>query len=64
MNIAAPGFAAYMDRLGKAAGISVRTFADLEETLLRRMLYFDGMGCRISDHSLDYAMYVTVVDEG
>lgn len=63
MNISVPGFAAYMERLGKAAGICIRTFMDLEEALLRRMSCFDGMGCRISDHSLDYAMYVPASDE-
>lgn len=63
MNINATGFAAYIERLGRTAGICIRTFADLEEALLKRMFYFDGMGCRISDHSLDYAMYVPADDE-
>lgn len=63
MNISATGFAAYIDRLGRTAGICIRTFKDLEEALLKQMFYFDGMGCRISDHSLDYAMYVPASDE-
>lgn len=58
MNISSPGFPAYMERLGSASGIGISTFAKLRAALGKRMAFFHEMGCRISDHSLDYAMYV------
>ena len=58
MKIASPGFGEYMRRLQEAAGIEIKSFADLKRALVKRLAFFDEMGCRASDHSLDYAMYV------
>lgn len=63
MKIASPGFPDYMEHLGRAAGMEISTFAELKEALTKRMKFFDEMGCRISDHSLDYAMYVPSSEE-
>lgn len=63
MKIAAPGFADYMKRLSGAAGISIQSFSDLKQALLNRLAFFAEMGCRASDHSLDYAMYVPASEE-
>ena len=63
MKIAAPGFADYMKRLSGAAGISIQSFSDLKQALLNRLAFFAEMGCKASDHSLDYAMYVPVSEE-
>ena len=58
MNIAAPGFKTYMKKLGQAAGIEILDFSGLKRSLIKRMDFFQQMGCRESDHSLDYAMYI------
>ena len=63
MKIAAPGFADYMKRLSGAAGISIQSFSDLKQALLNRLAFFAEMGCKASDHSLDYAMYVPASEE-
>ncbi len=57
MKITDFGFADYMERLGAAAGVAVTDFASLKEALVRRLIFFDSMGCAASDHSSDYAMY-------
>lgn len=62
MDIASPKFADYMERLGQEAGIEISSFAKLKTALARRMAFFHEMGCRISDHSLAYVMYVTAPD--
>ena len=46
----------YLQRLGQAAGVEIRTYADLKEALLSRMAFFDKMGCRASDHALTVAV--------
>lgn len=59
MSISAPGFAEYMKKLGEVSGLKIESFKDLQTALNIRMEFFDSMGCRISDHSLDYVMYET-----
>ena len=63
MNIASPNFASYIERLGRVADMEILTFNKLKTALTKRMEFFDKMGCRISDHSLDYAMYVPASNE-
>ena len=43
----------YLSVLGAAAGVEIRSFSDLCEALARRIGFFDGMGCVVSDHGLD-----------
>lgn len=44
---------AYLDKLGEAAGVDIRTYSDLKEALAKRADFFESMGCRISDHGLE-----------
>lgn len=63
MNIEKPGFADYMKKLEAVSGVSIRTIADVREALEKRMEFFDSMGCRASDHGVDYIMYHPASDE-
>ena len=47
------GFSTYIDRLGAAAQIEIRSFQDLLDALERRMDFFHALGCRLSDHGLE-----------
>ena len=40
----------YLDKLGAAAGVKIKTFDDLLEALEKRHDYFHKNGCRLSDH--------------
>ncbi|HOK51820.1 MAG TPA: glucuronate isomerase [Bacteroidales bacterium] len=44
---------AYLDRLGMAAGVDIRTFNHLLEALHIRHNYFHENGCRLSDHGVE-----------
>ncbi|MDE6269532.1 MAG: glucuronate isomerase [Muribaculaceae bacterium] len=46
-------YAAYIRRLGAAAGVDIRSFDDLREALRRRHDFFAEQGCRLSDHGLE-----------
>lgn len=46
-------YKAYLEKLGEAAGMEIRTYADLLEALGRRHEFFESMGCRLSDHGLE-----------
>lgn len=56
MGLERPEYLDYLQRLGQAAGVEIRTYADLKEVLLSRMAFFDKMGCRASDHALTAAV--------
>jgi glucuronate isomerase len=51
------GFAEYAAGLGKSAGKTVSTLDDLLESLSSRAAFFDSLGCRASDHGLDYVPF-------
>lgn len=53
MRIGQPGFITYLDTLGQAAGLPIRSFADLREALARRISFFREQGARVSDHAVD-----------
>ena len=46
-------FCKYLERLGEAADVSIRTFNDFIDALQRRHDFFHKEGCRLSDHGLE-----------
>ena len=56
MGLERPEYLDCLQRLGQAAGVEIRTYADLKEALLSRMAFFDKMDCRASDHALTVAV--------
>lgn len=63
MKIGSLDFVNYMKRPGNAAGVEINSFRTLKEALKLRLAFFEEMGCRASDRSLDYAMYVPASEE-
>ncbi|MDY4041428.1 MAG: glucuronate isomerase [Collinsella sp.] len=53
-----PEFAAYLERLGALVGAPIATFADLKRAISERYDVAASLGCRASDHALDYVMHV------
>lgn len=43
----------YLDKLGEAAGVEIKSFHDLLQALKNRVDFFDQHGCRASDHGLE-----------
>ena len=63
MNVEKPDFAAYMARLSDVSGVKVKDFSSLKEALKARMDYFADHKCSVSDHALEYVMYVPADDK-
>lgn len=57
MNLEKPDYLEYLKKLGDVAGVEITSFKDLKTALSKRMEFFDEMGCRASDHALEYVMY-------
>jgi glucuronate isomerase len=53
MTPEAADYRQYLDKLGAAAGIAIRTYADLLAALRQRHDFFASLGGRLSDHGLE-----------
>jgi glucuronate isomerase len=51
------GFAEYITKLGAAAGKKIAALDDLLSVLKDRVNFFDTLGCRASDHGLEYISF-------
>jgi len=62
MNVEKPDFAAYIAKLSAASSMEIKDFASLKAALKNRMEFFTSQGCCVSDHALEYVMYVPADD--
>lgn len=63
ININKPDFLEYLKKLSEVSGIAIENVTSLKEALKKRMEVFHELGCRASDHGIDYVMYAPA-DEG
>ena len=63
MNLEKPEYLDYLKTLSSVSGVEIGSFADLKEALKNRMDFFASMGCSVSDHALEYVMYVPASEE-
>lgn len=64
INIAKPGFAAYIGKLAQSVGKAELKSADeVKAALIERLEFFAEMGCRASDHGLDYIPFRPAGDD-
>lgn len=62
VNIDKAGFTDYIKKLGDAANMKLTSVAEVCAALARRLDFFCEMGCRATDHGIDYMVY-EVADE-
>ena len=63
MKIEKPGFADYVTHIARLTGRNISSCKDFFAALDDRMKFFNDMGCRASDHGVDYAYCRVVSDE-
>ncbi len=63
LGIEKEGFGAYVKRLSEVAGMPIASFRDFKRALSKRLDLFAEMGCKASDHALDYVVDVPATDE-
>ncbi|MBD0381355.1 glucuronate isomerase [Paenibacillus sedimenti] len=51
-------FRPWIAQLEEASGIAIRNYDDLLAALENRANFFDSVGCKVSDHALDYVPYM------
>lgn len=57
VNLEKKGYKEYIEKLGQAAGVDIKSLKDLYQALDNRLQYFHEMGCRISDHAVEPPVY-------
>lgn len=62
INIEKPTFGSYIAQLAQVSDTVISSFADLKTALTKRMAYFNANGCSVSDHGLEFVMYVPADD--
>jgi glucuronate isomerase len=62
MNVEKPDFSTYIGKLSAVSGMEIKDFASLKAALVKRMEFFKNQGCSVSDHALEYVMYVPADD--
>ncbi len=63
LHIQKDGYQAYVAKLSKLTGIEVNSFETLLRALDVRMDFFEEMGCRVSDHGLEYIYFTPYTDK-
>lgn len=57
INIDKDGFRDWVKKLGEVSGKAIEDYEDYLDALNSRIEYFDSLGCRLSDHALDFVSY-------
>ena len=57
MNLEKTDYLDYIEKLSVASKIDITDYESLLDALKNRMAFFDLMGCKISDHGLNYVAY-------
>ena len=62
MNLEKPDYLEYLKKLSDASGVPITSYKKLKEAIMIRMGYFSARGCCVSDHALEYVMYVPATE--
>jgi glucuronate isomerase len=62
LNIGLKDFPAYIEKLAAVSGLAIRSVGDLLDALEKRLDFFAGLGCRASDHGLEYPPFAAAPD--
>jgi len=60
--IEAENYTDYLDKLGDSAGISIDSYQDLKDALVKRIDYFNENGCKLCDHGLNALSFAQFTD--
>lgn len=63
MNLEKTDYLDYLKKLSDVSGIEISSFKTLTEALRKRIDFFAERGCSVSDHGLEYVMYVPASEE-
>lgn len=63
MNLEKEDYLQYISKLSEVSAVTINSFDTLLEALNKRMQHFKNMGCKLSDHGLDYIFYAPASED-
>lgn len=63
LEINKAGFVEWIAKLEEVVGRKLTSYSELLEALGERIAYFNEVGCKVSDHGMDYVPYSEVTEE-
>ncbi|MGL5656604.1 MAG: glucuronate isomerase, partial [Fusobacteriaceae bacterium] len=63
VNIDKQGFTKYIETLANVVGYKIDSYAKLCKAMKERIDFFHSVGCRVSDHGLDFPQYLEATTE-
>ena len=63
IHIEKDGYGEYLLSLGDVSGVAIDSAEAIKKALAARIAFFDGYGCKVSDHAFDYMVCNTASDE-
>ncbi|MDF2906286.1 MAG: Glucuronate isomerase [Herbinix sp.] len=63
MNLEKEDYPSYLALLSDVSGVTIDSYGNLQKALRMRLEHFNQHGCKISDHGLDYVMYVPASEQ-
>lgn len=63
MRVNMPGYSDYVQKLSEVSGIQIKNMDDIRHALKLRMDFFETMGCKVTDHALEYVFYRPYTEE-
>lgn len=63
LNIGKAGFEDYINKLGKAANIEIKSIGDVVKALVKRLDYFIENGCKATDHGIERVPAIFLSEE-
>jgi glucuronate isomerase len=63
MNLEKEDYLSYLTILSDVSGVTIDNFKALQKALKKRLEHFNQHGCKISDHGLDYVMYIPASEQ-
>ena len=58
-----PTFIGWIEQLSAVSGGVIQNIGSLKEALVKRIAFFDEVGCKVSDHALDSIYYEVATEE-
>ncbi|MDR3274592.1 MAG: glucuronate isomerase [Endomicrobium sp.] len=63
LSIEKSDFLDYIFKLSKVSGININSFETLKQAFQKRLKFFISLGCRATDHTPEYIMYVPALEK-
>jgi len=63
VNINLPSYLPYLEKLSSVSNITIASYCDLKKALRKRLDFFISVGCKITDHGLDFIMFEPSTEE-